>query len=353
MAHQRPPKSQRFYTSWVWFIPLGLIVAFVTVLTALSWVVNSPGDWPWACLLPVGALVATVASLVLRRRTYIETSEAGIRLHTSLYTLQAAWKDVWGVGRTTIAYWPNDVLVLRRGDYTVGLLGGARLDSIERQRFPDIERAIPLQPFAIFGWRRSAIGSALRRHLPTLTAGGWVEPDCTFNESVYDAYAAEAVKQFRARQRRLQSQCGSWLMKRWSFDGARNLLRWGDAGPTHLETSVVYVGNFAERLGLWQWAWGHLSVAASARDRAAVLKDLAARTTMRILEDPDPFVIQDDRIAWELAAVCTQHLDAIGCVRVLTSSRGTYAYFVITEAQLKAASSAGERPAPFAPGSVS
>ena len=83
------------------------------------------------------------------------------------------------------------------------------------------------------------------------------------------------------------------------------------------------------------------------------MKDLAARTTMRILEDPDPFVIQDDRIAWELAAVCTQHLDAIGCVRVLTSSRGTYAYFVITEAQLKAASSAGERPAPFAPGSVS
>lgn len=334
MSSRQLSRTRRFHRPWVWMIPAWVVLGLLTLYSAYVLLVYPRMFWGGYLLLPFGVGVAGLYLVFENRGHYLETSNEHVLIQTPWYSLRATWTDVLGVGRTQNALVSVDCLVIRAGDYTAKASFGVRSDYFLRLRFPDIERAIPLSDWSICDWRRGPLGSEIQRHATGLTPGGWREPTESPNLTLYDDYRAQALAELKAKRRDFQSRCGPWLARSWAFDGVGGTLRFGEPGQRCLTVNAVYLGNYAERLSVWQWAWGNLEVAEPARIQSARMKDLFRITSLHAFENPDPFIVRDVRVTWEFAAVAVRHLGALGCVRLGTSSRGTYACFVVDAPRL-------------------
>jgi hypothetical protein len=149
----------------------------------------------------------------------------------------------------------------------------------------------------------------------------------------FDAFLATANAELRDKQSRLMQVYGLGEMKRWRFEQVTEQLQFFDANDKlALLAKVIDIGSYSPKSKTWKWAWGNPSVLPGLRKKALLLRELESVTGFDLFGMESAFVINGEAMAWELVAVSTQHLDAIGCYRSPSSSLdGPISYLAIME----------------------
>lgn len=129
------------------------------------------------------------------------------------------------------------------------------------------------------------------------------------NDAQLVAFVAACVEKLTQKQTAL-SERGLGSYERFEADMARGKLRFYDGGELALEADVTPIGTYVPEQHSWQWAWANKSFPDDVRERAARLKEVAARTdnpmfSARTLE-------VDETQTWQLVAVACEHLGALG-----------------------------------------
>jgi hypothetical protein len=137
----------------------------------------------------------------------------------------------------------------------------------------------------------------------------------------FEAFLASANAELRDKQSSLMQVYGLGEMKRWWFEQATEQLQFfDDDDKLALVAKVVDIGSYSPKSKTWKWAWGNSSVLPDLRNKALSLKELKTVTGFDLFGNEHAFVIDGESMAWELAAISTRHLDAIGCYRAPSSS---------------------------------
>lgn len=146
-------------------------------------------------------------------------------------------------------------------------------------------------------------------------------------EAEFEDFLQQCTDELRGKQARLEAEYGLGKMGRWKLDHHEGVLDFFDAQGSHrLRFPVVPLGTWASVPETWKWGWANSHIEAPLRDKAAVLKELAAITDYELFADAEP-VAADEGMAWELAAVAVHHLQAIGCYRA--PNRETFLFLAL------------------------
>ena len=92
---------------------------------------------------------------------------------------------------------------------------------------------------------------------------------------------------------------------------------------------MICIGSYARNSNTWKWAWSNAFVLPALRDRSVVLKALERVTGRRLFVVPEAFKLDEECMAWELAAIGVQHVDAMGVYRAPHES-GLNTFLAIT-----------------------
>lgn len=132
-------------------------------------------------------------------------------------------------------------------------------------------------------------------------------------DAEFDQLTATATAELRDKQARLRATFDLAHLPRWRFDqGAEALLFEDEHGHLIVAADVIPMGSLATNGGQWKWAWCNPSITPLLRDRALPLKGLAALTGIAAFASETPLQI-DETLAWDLAALGVQRLQAQGC----------------------------------------
>lgn len=96
-----------------------------------------------------------------------------------------------------------------------------------------------------------------------------------------------------------------------------------------LEASVIQIGTYSPRSNSWLWAWANTSVLPQARQAADRIRELHALTGMKTFAHDHAFPIEDESMAWDLAALAVKHLSALGCYRAPSAGGGPTAFLAL------------------------
>ncbi len=150
-------------------------------------------------------------------------------------------------------------------------------------------------------------------------------------DSEFEAFVASANEELRQKQDMLQADYGLGNYSRWWFEQATAKLQFFDeADNLAVEADIVDIGSYSEKSNTWRWAWGNSSVLPHMRHNSEPLRELEAITGTELFGYQHAFEIADESMAWELAAMSVQHLDAIGCYRAPSSNGGPTMFLAIT-----------------------
>lgn len=152
------------------------------------------------------------------------------------------------------------------------------------------------------------------------------------SEDTFDVLLETAMAGLMSKQEALQQQYGLGGMARWWLDQDTASLSFFDEQDRKVaEALIINIGSFAPKHSSWKWAWSNPTVPDALRDRALPLKELQAITGFELFGNEEAFPVEDEAMAWELAAFAVQHLNAVGCYRAPSSSDGPTIYLAITE----------------------
>ncbi|MFK7699820.1 DUF6882 domain-containing protein [Pseudomonas caspiana] len=98
-----------------------------------------------------------------------------------------------------------------------------------------------------------------------------------------------------------------------------------------VEARILDIGSFAPKRLSWKWAWSNPTVLEESRERVLPIKELQAILGVGLFGDEEAFSIEDEAMAWELAAIAVHHLNALGCYRAPTPPDGPTIFLAITE----------------------
>jgi hypothetical protein len=148
----------------------------------------------------------------------------------------------------------------------------------------------------------------------------------------FDAFLNQANDQLREKQARLSRDYALGGMKRWSFEQQTAVLQFFDQHDRlAVEAQVIDVGSFSPKSNSWKWAWSNASLLPGLRQKAESLKALQDITGLDLFGKEPAFSINDEVMAWELAAIAVMHLQAMGCYRAPSSSpQGPISFLAIT-----------------------
>lgn len=324
---RRSPYLQRFHQPWVLAIPFVVVAALIVTYSLFFSIVHPHWFWSGGCILPIAVILWGALGVLGVRRPTLEMTAEGVKIDTAWYELSASWTDVLGIAPARVWLFRPASLILRRGQYREKQVVGLRLDWFIRKRYPDIEKAIPLSPFALFDWRTGGVGKTLQILAPTLMPGAWREQSASTETVDYVEYSQAATEELRAKQARFAVRYGDWLSRPWRHDARLGKIVFVGQGDAELEVDVLYIGNYTERLFTWQWMWGSPKATEETLFRAGRLRELYDVTGLRVFGEPGPFIVEGDKMAWELAAVSVKYMGAESCFRLSTSGVGSYAYF--------------------------
>ena len=145
----------------------------------------------------------------------------------------------------------------------------------------------------------------------------------------FENFLSSAVEELRHKQDLLVERYGFLTPIRWWFDQTTEKLQlFDEADNLVIEADVMQIGSYSPKSNTWKWAWGNKSVLPGLRKKAEPLKELEDITGMKIFGCEDPFEIEDEAMAWELAAFSVRHLAALGCYR--GPSNGPTVFLAIT-----------------------
>ncbi|MBF5005118.1 DUF6882 domain-containing protein [Diaphorobacter caeni] len=137
----------------------------------------------------------------------------------------------------------------------------------------------------------------------------------------FESFVDIAVDELSSKQDALISEHGFGGFARWYFDQASEKLEMFDEEDRKLfEADVIDIGSYSSSSGTWKWAWSNESVLPALREKSAVLKALERTTGRRMFIVPEAFKLDEECMAWELAALCVQQLRAMGVYRAPDSA---------------------------------
>ena len=152
-------------------------------------------------------------------------------------------------------------------------------------------------------------------------------------DSEFEAFLANANEELCHKQDLLGERYGLGKYSRWWFEQATEKLQFFDeADNLAIEADVIDIGSYSEKSNTWKWAWSNSSVLPSLREKAQILKQLEDTTGVELFGHEHTFEIEDEAMAWELAAMAVKHLGAIGCYRAPSSSDGPTMFLAIMSA---------------------
>ena len=151
------------------------------------------------------------------------------------------------------------------------------------------------------------------------------------NDEEFEAFVSDATEELGRKQDFLLKQYSLGTWNRWAFDQTTETLQFfDDADKLVIEADVVEIGTYAAKSNSWKWAWGNESVLPTLREKAEPLKELEAITGLKVFGVESAFGIEDEAMAWELAAISVKHLGALGCYRA-PSTDGPTVFLAITD----------------------
>lgn len=133
------------------------------------------------------------------------------------------------------------------------------------------------------------------------------------SEDPFDVLIETAMAELMSKQESLQQQYGLGGMARWWLDQDPGSLSFLDELDGEIVRAlIINIGSFAPNRSSWKWAWSNPAVPDPLRQRALPLKELQAITGFELFGEKEAFSVEDEAMAWELAALAVQHLNAVG-----------------------------------------
>jgi hypothetical protein len=152
-------------------------------------------------------------------------------------------------------------------------------------------------------------------------------------DAEFDAFLSAANEELRQKQEALKHAYGLGSYRRFWWEQATAKIQFFDAADAlKVEADVIHIGTYAEKSSTWRWAWGSQSLLPWLRTKTEKLKELEAITGFEIFGKSEPFRVEGETHAWELAAISVKHLGAIGCYRAPSSRDGPTTFFAISSA---------------------
>lgn len=147
-------------------------------------------------------------------------------------------------------------------------------------------------------------------------------------------FVDSAVAELGEKQERLKVEYGLSSHARWHFDQETAKLAFFDEQDRKvLEADVIDIGSWASNSNTWKWAWANVTVLPGLRTKAEPLKELSTVTGVGIFSEEAAFPLEDESMAWSLAAMSVRHLDALGVYRAPSSARPLVSFLAITRIQ--------------------
>lgn len=146
----------------------------------------------------------------------------------------------------------------------------------------------------------------------------------------FERFLKSALDELWEKQERLQTDHGFGSFSRWYFDQATEQLELFDEADKKVAVAdVIDIGSYAANSSTWKWAWSNESVLPGLRKRAEVLKELEAQTGVALFASEAAASIENEPMAWEIAALCVRHLNALGVYRAPSSSRPLFSFLAL------------------------
>jgi len=163
-----------------------------------------------------------------------------------------------------------------------------------------------------------------------LAAAGGVDAATPMTEAEFQGFLDAANSELQQKQARLGTDYGLDDVSTWGFDQATEKLQFFDEQMRLVvEADVIDAGSYSPKSISWKWAWGNESVLPALRKKAERIRELEAITGVAIFGEPMAFKIDDENMAWELAAMAAKHLGALGCYRAPSKEDGPVIFLLI------------------------
>lgn len=136
------------------------------------------------------------------------------------------------------------------------------------------------------------------------------------NDDRFDRFLRNAVDELKEKQQRLESEHGLGRFVRWCFDQDVGLLQMFDGEDRKVvEADVICIGSYAGNSSTWKWAWSNDALQPPQREKSRLLRALGDLTGVDLFVAESAFAIDDEPMAWELAAISVKYLNALGVYR--------------------------------------
>ncbi|WP_448650365.1 DUF6882 domain-containing protein [Pseudomonas fluorescens] len=150
-------------------------------------------------------------------------------------------------------------------------------------------------------------------------------------QQTFESLLETAMAALRNKQEQLHRDYGLGNMARWWLDQETATVQFFDEDDRlAVEAQVLNIGSFSPRHCSWLWAWSNPTVFPALREKALPLKQLQTLAGAECFGAEEAITLEDEGMAWELAAVAVHHLNALGCYRAPTPPDGPTIFLAIT-----------------------
>ncbi|MFP8778342.1 DUF6882 domain-containing protein [Hydrogenophaga sp. RWCD_12] len=151
------------------------------------------------------------------------------------------------------------------------------------------------------------------------------------SDDEFQNFVDDCFNQLEKKQDYLQETFALGAHARWHVDQISEKLQFFDSTDRLVvQATVINIGSFAANSNTWKWAWANDSVPPGLRKKSEPLKELSTVTGLDLFSSVDPVSVEDENMAWEVAAMCVHHLNALGAYRAPSSSRPLAVFLAIT-----------------------
>lgn len=144
-------------------------------------------------------------------------------------------------------------------------------------------------------------------------------------------FIQDSMDELNEKLAALESGYGFGEYARWAFDQTTQKFHLLDeSGLITVEADVIDIGSYSSKSNSWKWAWSNSSVLPALREKSARLKGLEAYTGVPLFGFESAFDIENESMAWELAAMSVKYIGALGCYRAPASSGNLFTFLALT-----------------------
>jgi hypothetical protein len=141
----------------------------------------------------------------------------------------------------------------------------------------------------------------------------FAEIGAKMTDEEFGAFVDSCYDELEAKQDVLNGH-GLGAYERYFFDQETSRLQFLDGDEIKKEFPVVVIGTWAHQKNDWLWGWANESLLEPLRTDSAACKQLAEITGFDFASKPR--LDADENMAYELAAMATHVLSAIGMYRI-------------------------------------